>query len=449
MIIANSTERFLIRKLLLLALLTCGNAALAQRILNPSFEGTPQQNVPPDHWTPCHRFSTPDTQPGFWEVTKIASDGSTFISLVTRGNQGPFANENEDIQTELVRPVVVGETFTFDMDLSFSENWGHFIGFGSDFLNYDTPAKLKVFGGLNSCEKTELLWESPVIEHTEWKTYLISITPQTTDVAFLIFQADFSTGSPEFGNIQLDHIRPCSFEVEWVSDTVICENEPLVLDVTIPNGTYEWQDGTVSPLYTIQNAGNYSVVVSNGCATEKFELEVATRNCLCDTATPIQTVPFDSTKCRQVEITLDATTPGGSYVWNTGSNDPTLPVKNPGLYSVEVSNSCESKTFDFLIETVECACNISAPNVFTPNGDGLNDVFEITGTSDIARYNLKVFNRAGVNVYQSNQLDAYWDGYSNRNELPAGIYYYTVEVMCIQGNAILENSFNGWITIMK
>ena len=115
-----------------------------------SFEDNPQENIPPYPWFPSSEFSTPDTQPGFWEVLEPASDGATYIGLVTRGNLGPYANHNEDIQVELLSAMKMGEEYLYQLDLSFSEHWGHFIDFGSTFLSYADPVKLKIYGGLNS-----------------------------------------------------------------------------------------------------------------------------------------------------------------------------------------------------------------------------------------------------------------------------------------------------------
>ena len=85
---------------------------------------------------------------------------------MTRENLGPYANNNEDIQTRDIKRPEVNEEYTFSLDLSRSESWGHSVG--SDFFTYDYPAKLRIWGGDESCEKGELLWESEGIQHTNW-----------------------------------------------------------------------------------------------------------------------------------------------------------------------------------------------------------------------------------------------------------------------------------------
>lgn len=424
-------------------------SADAQTILNPSFEGDPRESIPPSNWAGCHEFSTPDTQPGFWEVTKNASNGSSYIGLVTRGNLGPFANQNEDVQTRLSSPIAIGESFEFVIDLAFSPNWGHTIDFGSTFLTYDTPAKLQLFGGSTSCDEAELLWESPAIDHTDWRSYEVTLNPQVTEVEYIILQASHTNATTYFGNLLIDNIVECSFEINWVEEITICEHEPLILDVAIPNGTYEWQDGFGGPVFIVDSPGTYSVTVSNGCISKDYEVVVATRNCFCDDAIPIQTVPFDSTKCTDSEILLDAGTPGGFYTWNTGSNASSITVSEPGLYSVEISNRCELQMFDYLIETFECTCEISAPNVFTPNGDGVNEKFEIVGTADLTTYSLNVVDRAGRIVFTTDNINDFWDGTLNGNELSNGVYYYSIKLLCTQEGETKENFYKGWVTLMR
>jgi hypothetical protein len=187
-----------------------------------SFEGIPQQDIPPSGWELCNEFSSPDTQPGFWEVTKVASHGDTYISLVSRGNLGPYANHNEGVQTQLLVPFLKDNIYDVSIDLSYAKEFGHFIGFGSDFLHYDTPAKLRISGGVTSCDKLELLWESPVIDHVDWKSYTLKLQPKTGNIDYLIFEAAHANGSTYFGNVLIDNLS-----VDFCSLAIPIETQSL------------------------------------------------------------------------------------------------------------------------------------------------------------------------------------------------------------------------------
>jgi gliding motility-associated-like protein len=434
---------------LLLLSLIAHNLAKAQIISNGSFEGTPQQDNPPEDWHSCNEFSTPDTQPGSWEVRKAASDGNSYLGLVTRGNLGPYANHTEAAGTQLLKPLLKDKAYDFKLDLAFSESWGHFIDFGSTFLKYDTPARLRIYGGSSACDKLELLWESPVVDHHEWQAYSFTLLPLVQDVHYLILEVAYSTNHHAFGNILIDNMAECSIDLEIASEIMICENEPFTVDATIPNGKYVWQDGSTDPVFSISSAGSYHVEVSNQCSSKRYEIAVSSRNCLCDTAVPIEVTAFDSLICENETIVLDVLTPGGFYVWENGSVEPGREVNQEGNFSVEVSNGCETEYLEFNIGLRDCNCEIVAPNVFTPNGDYMNEFFEIKGSTDIGRFHLQIFNRWGTLVYQSDDITKAWDGTTNGQNVPAGVYYWTADLMCIQGNAITDNSFKGYVTVLR
>ena len=193
-----------VRAALLLLLGTIAWKAPAQRIKNPSFEGTPQWNAPPPPWFPCKTFSTPDTQPGFYEVNQPASQGATYLGMVTRGNLGPYANTTEAVQTKLVRPLVAGKSYDLGIDLAFSDKAGHYVDW--DFLSYANPVILKVWGAADSCATTELLWQSPAISHTDWRTYDFTLAPQLQDVRYLVLEVEYTALPAYFGNLLIDNL---------------------------------------------------------------------------------------------------------------------------------------------------------------------------------------------------------------------------------------------------
>jgi len=73
--------------------------------------------------------------------------------------------------------------------------------------------------------------------------------------------------------------------------------------------------------------------------------------------------------------------------------------------------------------------SIIAPNVFTPNGDGINDVFEVTSRNGNV-VSLRVYTRAGVLVFSIQAVRCRWDGYSlSGQQMATGVYYYTAEIV--------------------
>ena len=104
---------------------------------------------------------------------------------------------------------------------------------------------------------------------------------------------------------------------------------------------------------------------------------------------------------------------------------------------------------DFLV----CACedtvmpqgNCFIPNVFSPNGDGINDVFTIRGER-IEQVSIKVYNRWGNLVFEGRDASPAWDGRWQGQESPVGVYYYTAEIIYQNGAAEQKH---GNVTIVR
>jgi gliding motility-associated-like protein len=71
---------------------------------------------------------------------------------------------------------------------------------------------------------------------------------------------------------------------------------------------------------------------------------------------------------------------------------------------------------------------IIIPNAFTPNGDGINDIWIIEGINSFPNYIVEVFNRWGQLVYQGFYGDNEWDGRFNDKFVPAGSYVYVIRL---------------------
>jgi len=90
---------------------------------------------------------------------------------------------------------------------------------------------------------------------------------------------------------------------------------------------------------------------------------------------------------------------------------------------------CFSSEHEIVAQAAAPADSIIAPNVFSPNGDGINDVFEVTSRNG-NKVSLKIYTRTNILVFSIEALRCRWDGYSISGEdLPNGVYYYTAETV--------------------
>jgi gliding motility-associated-like protein len=85
------------------------------------------------------------------------------------------------------------------------------------------------------------------------------------------------------------------------------------------------------------------------------------------------------------------------------------------------------------------------PSGFTPNGDGLNDSFEVKGRF-FTGYNIRIYNNLGNVIYQATEADVPWDGTYKGQQLPAGAYAYEITANTSFGNTVRRT---GTITLLR
>jgi gliding motility-associated-like protein len=131
---------------------------------------------------------------------------------------------------------------------------------------------------------------------------------------------------------------------------------------------------------------------------------------------------------------------------------PQLRAQQTQLYRVMVRNEGGCTAFDDLTVTVTCGGgNVFLPNTFSPNGDGMNDVFYPRGTGISGIKSLRVYNRWGqvvferLNVKANNPLEG-WDGTIRGVKAPSDVYVYTCEVICINNEVV---PLKGDITLIQ
>jgi len=116
------------------------------------------------------------------------------------------------------------------------------------------------------------------------------------------------------------------------------------------------------------------------------------------------------------------------WKWNTGETTSSIAIVKPGTYSTVVTiNGCTAS--DTI--TVQKDCYMDIPNVFTPNGDGVNDYFFPRQflTRGVTKFKMSVYNRWGQSIYETEVPDGRgWDGNFNDKPQPAGVYVYLIDV---------------------
>jgi gliding motility-associated-like protein len=251
-------------------------------------------------------------------------------------------------------------------------------------------------------------------------------------------------------------------------DSIACINDliPLQGNLTVPDTsiTWAWNLGkgitsanqNVTVTYPVQGDYSVSLVTTNllGCKD-------STRKNLFVPPAPFVTF----TNNPVIPIGAGATLPASyspniaTYIWTPPNNlsctDCPNPFANPKLttkYKVQVEDIYGCTTSNEVTVTVVCnGQNYFMPNTFSPNGDGVNDVFAPRGSGLARISSLKIFNRWGELVFERRNFMANdrspsggWDGTYKGKPASADVYVYMVEFICenamiipVKGNVTL------------
>ena len=154
-------------------------------------------------WMDCGRINfpretSPDIHPkGFWEVRKPAKEGKTYLGLAVRDNE-----TYEGVGQKLPSPFLANQSYEMMLWMAQSAKYISRNRSDSKMINFKDPSFLIIASIDAKCEVKDILYQSPMIDHTEWKQYNIKMTPQT-EVTHLLFMV-YSDIEKANGHILLD-----------------------------------------------------------------------------------------------------------------------------------------------------------------------------------------------------------------------------------------------------
>lgn len=225
-------------------------------------------------------------------------------------------------------------------------------------------------------------------------------------------------------------------------DTKICIGDSITLNAS--GGVfYEWSGGETDSWIRVspESARYYYVTVSdtNGCRnSDSVYVQV----------NPLPIVGASASEPIICVGTATALTANGAVVYHwtpfeflSDSNGLAVNASPPETTTFTIKgtdlNGCTDTT-RIILEVIDCSLTI--PNVFTPNSDGKNDVFnlEYKGLKD---YYLRIFNRWGKLVYETGDKTRFWDGTINGTEAATGVYFYIL--------LIDEKEYSGSVSLFR
>jgi gliding motility-associated-like protein len=235
-----------------------------------------------------------------------------------------------------------------------------------------------------------------------------------------------------------------------VSDEAPCAGEWVELAASgagIVNAL--WTTGEQELLISADTGGEYGLTVQNADGCEETS-SVA----LVFTPTPLASAGPDGYNNCGNGVVLMASASGGAVSWfpEDGLDDPTAeqPFASPPVtttYTLTVSNGVCSATDE--VTVVSDCSSLRVPNIFSPNGDGANDTFEVVA-GGVRDFELRIFNRWGHLVFESDDPGRMWDGTSEGRNVPGGSYFYTLKAIDFGGRDLAaEAHASGYVTVIR
>ena len=280
------------------------------------------------------------------------------------------------------------------------------------------------------------LWQ----DGTESHSYVVS-----EPGIYSVFQSN--SCDQDTDSIQIDFIEsPMAFDLG--PDTIICAGDLLVLSAPAGMGQLEWQDGTSASTMLVEVAGVYSLSVSNECGSAADEIIILT-----DDRTPQLELDTSFNLCPGESLTIDVTQHFPAvYSWGSGDISPLITVVTPDTYIVTILTECATTVWEFdVMRAQDCnEANFFFPNIFSPNGDQVNDEVMLSWTPDVDVLGLtgRIYDRWGGLMFESDQIPFRWDGLVNELGVLPGVYLYTIQVRYKVAGPELSKIISGEITVI-
>jgi len=240
-----------------------------------------------------------------------------------------------------------------------------------------------------------------------------------------------------------------------VSDSITCSstssNAQVFVSGGIPPYTYSWN---TSPVQTnaIANlpTGTWTVTVTDNThvchdtLVETVVVPVLSANFkpIPDTVLAGEYVYFD-------DLSKNASTWWWTFYGNGVNSDSVSPYQQyitAGVYPVTLYVTDSRGCQDTLEEFVYVIQTLYIPNVFTPNGDGINDAFHITA-GNMKEFDLEIYNRWGEKIFESKSPNNDWTGTSDAGVKEAeGTYYYILKAVDYENKSY---NLKGYVELIR
>jgi len=195
--------------------------------------------------------------------------------------------------------------------------------------------------------------------------------------------------------------------------------------------------------FCFQESGNYSITQTIWFLGCEYDFQK-----IITVVEPSFLITPDTVQCGNfpVDISVQANFSINNYEWSTGETTPSISINEITEVSVIINDSiCYNNTSTTIqnIERPDCPLDIKLPNIFTPDGDGLNDTFFPLGDHFRVEV-IQIYNRWGQKVYSNASP---WDGLYDGNTCVTDVYVYYIQYTNLFSNELEE--VHGEVTLVR
>ncbi len=228
--------------------------------------------------------------------------------------------------------------------------------------------------------------------------------------------------------------------VDLGPDQTLCPDGTVVLTTGFATADHVWSTGATSPTLTVDAPGTYWVDVSlGGCA--------GTDTVVVALASDPRPLDIQAVACPGDSVLLSVPYEGITYTWSNGATTRSIVVAEQGSYGFTVTDAFGC-TYSGIASVIPdpLGTDIVVPNVFSPNGDGVNDRFEpeANGSQEVE---VTIYDRWGTEVFRSSNLAVTWDGNNPDRKASEGSYFYIIRYTPSCEDGMKER--RGHVTVLR
>ena len=240
--------------------------------------------------------------------------------------------------------------------------------------------------------------------------------------------------------------------IELGDDTTLCEGDYIELfnESESIGYDYQWEDGSDIIPRVVNEIGVYQLSVKDrfGCKSmDSIMVDVS--------PSPLLTLN-DTSFCFNQSDELILSPIGelmSSYEWDDANNTRRreVAVSAPGVYEVVYTNTfgCKGNLSVNVTGKDDCKEPFYFPTGFTPNGDGLNDVFSFS-KEYFEGFELYIYNRWGELIYKGNKSTPFWDGTFNGRDVQVDVYVWVLNYSNFNGaGGLIKTNETGRISLIR